>query len=42
MGKPTLMDIERRAYQLWENAGKPEGMDEKFYYLAERELTLVS
>jgi hypothetical protein len=42
MGKPTLMDIERRAYELWENAGKPEGMDEEFYYLAERELTLAA
>jgi hypothetical protein len=42
MGKPTLMDIERRAYELWENARKPEGMDEEFYYQAERELTLAA
>ena len=40
MSKPTLADIECRAYELWESAGKPEGMDEEFYYLAERELTL--
>jgi len=40
MKKPTFTNIERRAYELWEIAGKPEGMDEEFYYLAERELTL--
>jgi hypothetical protein len=42
MSKPTLVDIERRAYEFWESAGKPEGMDEEFYYLAERELTLTA
>lgn len=39
MGTPTLRDVERRAYELWENAGMPEGRDKDFYYLAERELT---
>ena len=42
MSKPTLVNIQRRAYELWESAGKPEGMDEEFYYLAERELTLTA
>ena len=41
MLKPTLIDVERRAFELWENAGRPEGMDKEFYYLAERELTLA-
>jgi len=27
-----------RAYQLWEEAGKPEGRDEEFYHQAEQEL----
>ena len=27
-----------RAYQLWEQAGKPEGRDKEFYHLAEQEL----
>jgi hypothetical protein len=42
MSKPASVDIECRAYELWESAGKPEGMAEKFYYLAERELTLTA
>jgi hypothetical protein len=36
--KPTVRDIERRAYEIWQSAGMPEGRDEEFYYLAEREL----
>jgi hypothetical protein len=38
--KPTKRDIERRAYEIWQSAGMPEGRDKEFYYLAERELTL--
>jgi hypothetical protein len=38
MEKPTKEQIIHRAYQLWEQAGKPEGRDEEFYYQAEREL----
>ena len=38
MPQPTQMDIVRRAYELWEQAGKPEGRDQEFYYLAEQEL----
>jgi hypothetical protein len=37
-GNPTEKQIVRRAYELWEQAGKPEGRDEEFYHLAEQEL----
>ena len=30
--------IAARAYELWEQAGKPEGRDEEFWRLAEQEL----
>jgi hypothetical protein len=30
-------DIKVRAYQLWEQAGCPEGRDEEFYFQAEQE-----
>jgi hypothetical protein len=36
--KPLQMDIVRRAYLLWEQAGRPEGRDQEFYLQAEREL----
>jgi len=32
------MDIVRRAYELWEQAGKPDGRDQEFYHQAEQEL----
>jgi hypothetical protein len=32
------MDVVRRAYELWEHAGKPAGRDQEFYHLAEQEL----
>jgi len=35
---PRMMEIVRRAYELWEKAGKPDGKDEEFYLRAEREL----
>jgi hypothetical protein len=38
MNKPADMDIVRRAYQLWQQAGEPEGKDEEFYHLAEQQL----
>ncbi len=38
MARPAGIDIVRRAYELWEQAGKPEGRDEEFYLQAEREL----
>jgi hypothetical protein len=38
MENPTRMDVVRRAYELWEQAGKPEGRDQDFYHQAEQEL----
>jgi Protein of unknown function (DUF2934) len=38
MGKIPVIEIVRRAYQIWESAGKPDGKDEEFYHQAEREL----
>jgi hypothetical protein len=32
------MDIVRRAYELWEQAGTPDGRDHEFYHRAEQEL----
>jgi hypothetical protein len=38
MENPTEIQIVCRAYELWEQAGKPEGRDQEFYHLAEQEL----
>jgi hypothetical protein len=38
MKKPARIEVVRRAYELWEKAGKPEGRDQEFYHQAEREL----
>ena len=38
MKEPTKEQITNRAYELWEQAGKPEGRDEEFYLQAEQEL----
>jgi hypothetical protein len=38
MKEPTVEQISTRAYELWEQAGKPEGRDEGFYLQAEQEL----
>ena len=38
MRRPLGIEIVRRAYELWEQAGKPEGRDQEFYHQAEREL----
>jgi hypothetical protein len=38
MAEPTEKQIINRAYQLWEQAGKPEGRDDEFWHLAERDL----
>lgn len=37
--RPRMIEIVRRAYELWEQAGKPDGRDQEFYHQAERELT---
>ena len=39
MAKLRGIEIVRRAYELWEQAGKPDGQDQEFYHQAERELT---
>lgn len=36
---PTEKEISVRAYQLWEQAGCPEGRDKEFYLQAEKELS---
>jgi hypothetical protein len=40
MAKPTQEEVIHRAYELWEQAGKPEGRDQEFYHQAERELAV--
>jgi hypothetical protein len=41
MEKPTKERIIHRAYELWEQAGKPDGGDEEFYHQTEQELRNV-
>ena len=38
MERIPLIEIVRRAYRIWEDAGKPDGKDQEFYFQAEREL----
>jgi hypothetical protein len=38
MENPSREQIIHRAYQLWEQAGKPDGRDDEFYHQAERDL----
>jgi hypothetical protein len=38
MKKPPEIEIVRKAYELWEQSGKPEGRDQEFYLLALQEL----
>jgi hypothetical protein len=38
MRRPPELDIVRRAYELWELSGKPEGRDQEFYLQALHEL----
>jgi hypothetical protein len=38
MENPTREQVIHRAYQLWEQAGKPDGRDQEFYHEAERQL----
>jgi Protein of unknown function (DUF2934) len=38
MPEPTRIEVVRRAYQLWQQAGEPEGKDWEFYHQAEHEL----
>jgi hypothetical protein len=36
--EPTQIEIVRRAYQLWQQAGQPKGRDQEFYLQAEKDL----
>jgi hypothetical protein len=36
--QPDEEDIRTRAYDLWREAGEPEGRDEEYWLLAEQEL----
>jgi len=38
MSYPNDEQIRTRAHELWEQAGKPEGKDDEFWHLAERDL----
>lgn len=38
MTKPSDKEISARAYQLWEENGRPESKEEEFWRLAEQEL----
>jgi hypothetical protein len=39
MPKPLSIEIVRRAYELWQQAGEPKGRGQEFYLEAERRLT---
>ena len=38
MATPKEIDVVRRAYELWQQAGQPPGKDEEFYHQAKKEL----
>ena len=38
MADPTEVEIRARAFELWKDAGEPNGLMETFWYQAEREL----
>ena len=38
MANPSEDEIRARAYELWEQAGKPEGREDEFWQLAEQAL----
>jgi Protein of unknown function (DUF2934) len=38
MPEPSKQEIEARAYQLWEKAGRPQDREEEFWHLAQQEL----
>ena len=38
MADPTEQEIRQLAFQLWQQAGKPEGKSDAFWYQAEKEL----
>lgn len=38
MAEVTDEDIKRRAHELWEVAGRPDGRDEEFWHKAEEQV----
>jgi hypothetical protein len=38
MAQPTEEQIRKRAFELWEQAGKPDGREDEFWNQAQREL----
>ena len=38
MATPNEMDVIRRAYELWQQAGEPANKDQEFYHQAKKEL----
>jgi Protein of unknown function (DUF2934) len=38
MATPSDEEVRARAYQLWRDAGEPEGRSDAFWYQAEKEL----
>lgn len=36
---PSFEDVSRRAYELWEKDGRPEGNEQQHWYQAEKELS---
>ena len=38
IAQPTEEQIRKRAFELWEQAGKPEGREDEFWNQAQREL----
>ena len=39
MNTPSHEEVSNRAYELWENYGRPDGRDVEIWFEAERELT---
>jgi Protein of unknown function (DUF2934) len=38
VAEPSKKEIAARAYQIWEDRGRPEGKEEEFWHLAEQQL----
>jgi hypothetical protein len=38
MIQPTKEEIKKRAYEIWERHGRPEGKEDEFWQQAEQEL----
>jgi hypothetical protein len=38
MVSPSMEEIRSKAYQLWKDAGEPEGQSDAFWYEAEKKL----